>query len=376
MANHKTILMINVHEDDVLCFRKEVILDLAEQGYKMVLLYPVGTRSKEIICDNIIVENLKIDRHGCNPLKDFALLMRCRKAIKKYQPTMVLLYTIKPNIYGALAASSLCVPFINNITGIGSSMNGKETVLQAFVTFLYRIALKKTRHVFFQNAENRDMFLVKKICTKSNSSVIPGSGVDLKRFAYVEPVASDKIVFNYIGRVMRSKGIIEYIEAAKKIIVKHPECEFNILGFIENDEKELTSLLDKEQKNGHLIYRGAQSDIKPWIARSDAIILPSKYGEGMSNVLLETAAIGRSLITTRIPGCACLVENDNGFLFEPGNTEELISCIESFLTLSREERTEMGRRSRDLVERKYSREIVVHAYRKIVNEIDYNGGDK
>lgn len=370
----KTILMINVHQDDVLCFRKEVILNLEKQGYRVILLYPLGDRTSEITNENIIAEDIKMDRHGCNPFKDFALLMRYRRAIKKHKPSVVLLYTIKPNIYGGLAASWLKVPFVNNITGIGGTMHGKETLLEKFVTFLYKRALKKTSHVFFQNKENRELFLSKKICNTENSSVIPGSGVDLNRFIYQKPQNSEKIVFNYIGRVMRSKGIVEYLESAKRIKQKYPQCEFHILGFIEDDEKELGEMIKLEQDNGNVIYHGSQSDVVPWIANCDAVILPSNYGEGMSNVLLETAAVGRALITTNIPGCACLTENDNGYVFEPGDVDGLVECIERFISLSPQERISMGIRSRELVEKKYSREIVVNAYLNMVGNI--TGADK
>lgn len=365
----KTVLMINVHEDDVLCFRKEVILNLAKQGYRVVLLYPTGSRTAQIASDDILVEDIQMDRHGCNPFKDFALLMRYRNAIQRHKPAVVLLYTIKPNIYGAMAATWMKVPFVNNITGIGGSMHGKETLLEKFITLLYRIALRKTSHVFFQNKENRSLFLSKKICTEENSTVIPGSGVDLNRFTYHEPQRSEKTVFNYIGRVMRSKGIVEYVEAAKRIKEKHPQCEFNILGFVEEDETELRQLLQQEQEKGNVIYRGPQSDVLPWIAACDAIILPSNYGEGMSNVLLETAAVGRALITTDIPGCACLTENNNGYVFRPGDVDGLVSCIEQFLSLQAQERVDMGLRSRQMVEKSYSREIVVKAYETMVDSI-------
>ena len=358
----KTILMINVHQDDVLCFRKEVILGLEKQGYKVVLLYPLGDRTAEITNENIVAEDICMDRHGCNPFKDFALMMRYRKAIKKYRPALVLLYTIKPNIYGGIVSSWMKVPFVNNITGIGSAMHEKETFLEKFITLLYRIALKKTNHVFFQNKENHALFLEKKICTEKNSSVIPGSGVDLNRFQYVAPEKREKIVFNYIGRIMRSKGVMEYMECARQVKAEHPNCEFNMIGFIEEDEKELKQVLQEQQEQGNVLYHGQQSDVRPWIEASDAIILPSKYGEGMSNVLLETAAVGRALITTRIPGCACLTENNNGYLFDPGDAEGLISCVKDFIALPAEEREQMGRRSRELVEAAYSRERVVNAY--------------
>ena len=168
---------------------------------------------------------------------------------------------------------------------------------------------------------------------------------------------------------MRSKGIVEYVQAAKRIKQTHPQCEFNVLGFVEDGERELGDLLRSEQEKGNVIYRGPQSDVAPWIARCDAIILPSNYGEGMSNVLLESAAVGRALITTSIPGCACLTENGNGYVFCPGDVEGLVKCIEQFIALPWEQRVRMGVRSRELVERSYSRELVVDAYLEQVKQI-------
>jgi len=367
---NKTVLMINVHEDDVLCFRKEVIKGLADRGYEVILLYPLGDRGNEIASDNIYLENIEMDRHGCNPFVDFKLLLNYYKTIKKYKPFVVLLYTIKPNIYGSIAAMLQHVQFVNNITGIGSTMSGNESVLQKFIVLLYKFALRKSKHVFFQNKDNQQLFLKKKICKENISSVIPGSGVDLLRFTYEEyPERSGKIVFNYIGRVMRKKGIVEYIKAAQQVKRSHPECEFNIIGFVEKDESTLLNLLEQAEKEGSIVYRGVQSDIKPWIIRSDAIILSSKYGEGISNVLLETAATGRALITTKIPGCECLVCNQNGFLASPGSVDELVRCIEDFVELDYEARKQMGVQSRELVEKEYSREIVVNEYIKLVDSI-------
>ena len=367
--NRRTILMINVHEDDVLCFRKEIVYALVKNGFKVVLLYPLGDRSNEIESNDVIVENIKMDRHGKNPIKDLMLLFRYIKALRKYAPSVVLLYTIKPNIYGSIAARFKRIPYVNNITGIGSAIGSKEGLLQKIIYILYRYALKHSSHVFFQNKPNQELFLRKKLCDESITSVIPGSGVDLGRFKYEKMQNNDTIIFNYIGRVMESKGIIEYLKAAKSVSETNTTCEFNILGFIEEDEKEIGELVLEYDRKGYVRYRGNQRNIRPWIVRSNAIIHPSKYGEGISNVLLETAATGRALITTNIPGCRELVSNNNGYLFEPGNVDQMMECIRNYLNLTFTERERLGENSRKLVEEHFSREIVVDAYINIVNEI-------
>lgn len=365
----RTLLMINVHEDDVLCFRKEVINALADNGYKIVLMYPLGDRYKELLSTNIVAQDVQMDRHGTNPIKDMVLLFKYIKAIKSYNPDALLLYTIKPNIYGSIAARIMRRPYINNITGIGSSIGKKEGIMQKFIYQLYRIALKETSHVFFQNVPNRNYFLEKNLCKPEKTSVIPGSGVDLSRFSYIKLENTEGVIFNYIGRVMKSKGILDYLEAARIIKNEYPNCEFNVLGFIEEDEKDTKEKLLDYDKKGFINYRGNQKDIRPWIIRSSAIIHPSQYGEGISNVLLETAATGRPLITTNIAGCRELVQNKNGFLFEPGDVSQMINQIKAFLSLPQTEKEEMGKRSRELVEQHFSRTFVVDAYLKKVNEI-------
>ena len=190
------------------------------------------------------------------------------------------------------------------------------------------------------------------------------------RFALSEYPSEEKgIVFNYIARVMESKGILDYIEMARAIKEKHPECEFNVLGFIEEDEPDTKAAFLKAVEEKLLVYHGNQTDVRPFIQRSHAAILPSKYGEGMSNVLLESAATGRALITTDIPGCRDLTVNQNGLLFAPGDIPAFIRQVETFLALSTEERKEMGLRSRKLVESSFSRQVVVDAYLTVVKSI-------
>ena len=366
----KTILVINVHEDDVLCFRKEVILALANEGYKMVLLYPLGDRYTEIESDRIKCVNVKMDRHGINPFKDIKLFFSYIKAMKMYKPDVCLLYTIKPNIYGSIAARLRRIPFINNITGIGGSLHGKDSTLQKFIKFLYKIALKKSSHVYFQNRDNCEYFAKNRLCNMERTSIIPGSGVDLKRFSYIpQKHFEDAPIFNFIGRVMEKKGIYEYLATAEQVKAKYPLSEFNVIGFFEKDESNLKNIIEKAEENGIIKYRGSQKNIKPWIERSNAIILPSKYGEGISNVLLESAAVGRALITSDIPGCRDLVTNNNGYICKAGNASELTKCVLKFIQLSNEEQDAMGYRSRIIVEEHFSREIVVNSYVNLLREL-------
>lgn len=228
---------------------------------------------------------------------------------------------------------------------------------------MYKVALKKSHCVFFQNKDNIELALNNKII-KGKHRLIPGSGVNLTHFQKCEyPSEGNGLVFNYIGRIMADKGINEYIEAASAIKQKHPNTTFNIIGFVEPTEMQYKAILEGYEKQGIIKYLGNQMDIRPYIKASHCIIHPSKYGEGMSNVLLESAAIGRPLIASNIPGCKEIInEGVNGYLFAEGSTKEIINKIERFIALSFEEKKQMGTEGRKKVECEFDRNIVVQAY--------------
>ncbi len=368
------IALITNNDDDVYCFRKELIEGLIDEGYEMLISCPYGPKMELMKGIPYRYDNPVIDRRGTNIVADGKLFLHYRKLLKKERPDVVLTYTAKPNVYASVAAKTLRIPYINNVTGIGSVVNMRG-VKKSFVLWLFKLAYRGASCVMFQNETNMKL-AVKSGMINGDYKLIPGSGVALQRYPVQKyPDGGDgktgeKIIFNYIGRVLHDKGVDDYIEAAKIIKNKYPNTEFNMLGFIEPTENHYEKELDELGKKGIVQYRGSQKDVKPWIARSHAIIHPSTYGEGMSNVLLENASSGRVLITTDNPGCReTVVDGESGYIYHGGDVDALVETIETFLKLDNEARKIMGLRGRKHVEDNFSREIVVNTYKKKIERI-------
>lgn len=367
----RTIALLNCHGDDVYCFRKEVIDSLVSRGDRVILSCP---ESRRLDCfrgnDNIVIEDVTIDRRGTNPFRDFKLLLDYLRLFKKYHPDVVCLFTIKPNVYGSIAADFLRIPHINNITGLGSGFQNGG-IVQRIVKLLYKRALKKSKMVFFQNMDNQQTALDAGLVNeKIPYRCIPGSGVNLKRFQVADGKSDDNVAFNYIGRVLKDKRIDDYLDAAKTIKKSYPNTVFNIIGFIEPTEMHYKNLLAELESNSIIHYCGSVDDVRPYVNASDAIIHPSSYGEGISNVLLETAASGKAIITTDVPGCKdCVDDGVSGFIYHAEDIDSLVQTIEKFLALSPEERKNMGLAGRRKVEKEFDRQIVVDAYLDITEQI-------
>lgn len=368
------IALLTNNDDDVYCFRKELIEGLLAEGYEMLISCPNGPKF-ELMKDILFkYDDLFIDRRGTNIIADAKLFLHYMNLFKKYRPAVVLTYTAKPNVYASVAARTIGIPYINNVTGIGSVVN-MTGMKKALILWLFKLAYKGAACVMFQNATNMQLALDSGM-VKGDYKLIPGSGVDLIRYP-IEPYPDggdgkigETVVFNYIGRVLHDKGVDDYIEAAKRIKKRYPNTEFNMLGFIEPTESHYEKELAELGKQGIINYRGSQKDVRPWIARAHAIIHPSTYGEGMSNVLLENAASGRFLITTDNPGCQeTVVDGKSGFIYPGGNVNALVETIEKFLKLDNETRKRMGLVGRKHVEDNFSREIVVTAYKEKIKKI-------
>lgn len=363
------IALLNCHGDDVFCFRKEIIEALVNNGFKVLLSCP-NSRRLDIFRnnENILIEDISIDRRGTNPFKDLKLLVDYIKLFKKHRPEIVCNFTIKPNIYGSIAADIMRIPHINNITGLGSGFQNGGFI-QKVVKLLYKIALRNSQKVFFQNEENQNIALnVGLINNQTPYEIIPGSGVNLDRFEY-KPIDQNKkeIVFNYIGRVLKDKRVDDFIDAAKIIKSKYNNVRFNIIGFIEPTEIHYKNLLKNLEDKGIIHYLGSVDDVRSLVYASDAIIHPSSYGEGISNVLLESAACGRAIITTDIAGCKdCVDDYVTGYVYHAEDVSQLVSKIECFLHLSKEQRIKMGLLGRIKVEEQFDRRIVVDKYLKEV----------
>jgi len=374
MQEKQIIALLTNNDDDVYCFRKELIEALITVGYEMLISCPDGPKldlMKGIPC---IYDNPDIDRRGTNPVKDFGLMLHYLKLFKQYKPAVVLTYTAKPNVYASLAAHQLGIPVINNLTGLGSVVN-ETGFMKSFIMFLFKQAYRKSACMMFQNETNMKVAIDQGM-VKGKYRLIPGSGVDTGRYPLQPyPEGGDgktgaPIVFNYIGRILHDKGVDDYIEAAKRIRAEYPQTEFSMLGFIEPTEIHYEQDLKELERKGIVLYRGSQKDVKPFIARAHATIHPSTYGEGMSNVLLESASSGRFLITTNNPGCQETVEDGKtGYIYKGGDVEELVYNIKRFLALPNCQRKLAGELGRKRMEEKFSRKIVIEAYKEEICRI-------
>lgn len=374
MSKKPLIALLTNNDDDIYCFRKELIEAIIKNGYRLLISCPNGSKLKLMKEYKYIYDNPSIDRRGTNIINDSKLYLHYYFLFKHYKPSVVLTYTAKPNVYGSIAAHQFRIPVINNITGFGSVLN-KKIIIQKFIITLFKIAYSKSSCIMFQNSTNMH-FALKLGMVKGDYKLIPGSGVNTERYP-LQPypkggngIEGEKIVFNYIGRILHDKGVDDYISAAKQIKMNYPNTEFNILGFIEPTEIHYKEQLKKLEEQGIIYYRGNQNDIKPWIARSHAIIHPSTYGEGMSNVLLENASSGRPLITTDNPGCKETVRhNVTGYIYHGGNINDLIETIKKFLNMTNDNRKNMGIKGRNLVKTKFNRDIVVNTYLEKISDL-------
>jgi glycosyltransferase involved in cell wall biosynthesis len=351
------ILLLANNDGGLYKFRKELLEELL-QDHQVYISLPYGDyvpRLQEIGSTFI---DTRISRRGTNPLTDLKLLLKYKRLIKKINPDLVLTYTIKPNVYGGLACRMAGVPYITNITGLGTALENRG-LLQKITIALYRLGLKKVSCVFFQNETNRNIFLKNKIVT-SKTRLVPGSGVNLEQHNFEEyPEDDKKINFLYIGRLMKAKGTEELFEAAKRVKEKYPYVHFDLLGFSEEDYNQQ---LDELTKRGIIHYHGQQDDVHSFIKKSHATILPS-YHEGLANSLLESASSGRPVLASRVPGCKeTFDEGVSGLGFEVKSVDSLVEAIVKFINLPYEQKKKMGIAGRRKMENEFDRKIVIDAY--------------
>ena len=336
-------------------FRKDLIIALREKA-EVYAIVPHNDRWDELLhlADRVI--ELPIDRRGMNPLHDSKLFHQYRAILKEVKPDLVLTYTIKPNIYGGLACRMAHIPYAVNITGLGSAIENGGW-LKKFVLTLYKPALKGARVVFFENAGNRDTLAATGVVPKGRDVVLNGAGVNLKDYPYQSYPQEGAVSFLFVGRVMHEKGVDELFAAAKRMKQEYgDDVEFHIVGSFEEGYK---PLMDELEQAGVVKYHGYQSDMKRFYAMASCVVLPS-YHEGMSNVLLESAASGRPLITSDIPGCREAVENGvSGYLCPARDADALYEAMRRFVELPENCRGEMGRRGRERMEQRFSKTAVV-----------------
>ena len=336
-------------------FRKDLIAEL-EKHASVIVAVPHNDRWEELHKLASMVIELPVDRRGMNPLHDSKLFCQYRAMLKEVKPDLVLTYTIKPNIYGGLACRMAHIPYAVNITGLGSAIENGGW-LKKFVLALYKPALKGAKVVFFENAGNRDTLVATGVAPNGRDVVLKGAGVNLEDYPYQPYPQEGPVRFLFVGRVMHEKGVDELFAAAKQMKQEYGNSvEFHIVGSFEEAYK---PVMDELEKAGVVKYHGYQSDMKPFYAMASCVVLPS-YHEGMSNVLPEAAASGRPLITSDIHGCREAVENGvSGYLCKTKDADALYDAMQRFLELPESRRAEMGHRSRERMEQKFSKTAVV-----------------
>lgn len=354
-------------------FRKNLIKELQNNGYKVVAIAPnddYSSKLEELGCEYY---RLEMNSKSKNPLYDLDLMMRMRKVLSHVKPDILLNFTIKPNVYGSMAARTLGIKCINNVAGMGTLFTDgffSKTVLKT----LFRISQLKVSTVFFQNPDDLRELTKTNIINRNKASLLPGSGVNLTQFSYSPLVEKehDHVNFLLLARMIYPKGIVELVKAAKLLHKKgYTNFHIQLLGELGINNPQAIS--EEELKEicspSFVSYLGKTDDVQSKIINSDAVILPSYYREGTPKSLLEALGIGRPIITTKMPGCKeTVIDGVNGFLCEPISVEDLADKMEQFLRMSYVEKLKMGEESRKLAEDKYDERIVIRSYMEAITK--------
>lgn len=370
------VLILANNDVGLFKFRKELLEALISAKHEVFLSLPNGGFVPDMVQMGCKFIDTPISRHGTNPVTDLKLLARYCSIIKSVAPDIVFTYTIKPNVYGGYACQICKVPYVANVTGLGTAVENGG-LLQKITLALYKTGLRGAQKIFFQNEANRD-FMLNHGTVSGNYALIPGSGVNLDHFAPLPyPANDDEVHFVFISRIMKEKGIDQYLDAAQHFYsLRHcekrsdeaiRECVFHVCGFC---EPEYQGKLEELVEKGVVKFHGLVRDVREVLKDVHCTVHPSFYPEGISNVLLESAACARPIITTDRSGCKEVIDDgENGFIVKQKDSEDLIGKISKFLALTHEQKKKMGEAGRAKVEREFNRQIVVDAYLKELENV-------
>ncbi len=357
------ILLLSCKDNTFYNFRKELILKLHEIGHEVVLNCPYGEKIDYFTERGCRFVDLKIDRRGKNIFNDLKLISSYKRLIKAEKPDVVLTYTGKPSIYGGYVCGRKKLPYIVNNAGLMETTG----LFDKFMKLLYKIGFRKASCMMFQNTKERDV-IEAVLKNKVPYRLLPGSGVNLDTFKYKPYPKNDELVtFNYVARIVKIKGIDEFLECARRIKEKHPNTRFVIYGDYDDDSYKLK--VEDYVKAGFVEYGGVKMDMKPCIEAAHAVIHPSYY-EGMTNVVLEHSASGRVCIGSNIPGVKEGIDDgESGFLFDVRDVDSMVEAVGKFLSLTNEQKTQMGIKARKKMEREFDRNIVTNIYLEEIQRI-------
>lgn len=351
-------------------FRRPVVEALLAGGHQVTILAPLDDYAPRLTELGCAFLPLEMNAKGLNPVDELRLWRRFRRLFKMQKPDAILSYTIKNNIFGAMAAKSLGIPFIPNVSGLGTGFLSGGT-LQLIVEQLYRRAYRGLPVVFFQNEDDRDLFTSRRLVADKQAYILPGSGIDLEHFRATDLPRADAPVFLMIARLLRDKGVVEFVEAARQIKAERPNVRFQLLGEVGSENRSAISsgTLEGWVREGTVEYLGTTPDVRPVIEAATCVVLPS-YREGAPRTLIEAAAMARPLIATDVPGCRAVVDHEKtGFLCAVRDADSLSVAIKRFLALTPEQRGEMGRAGRSKMEKEYDQRLVVRAYSEAIYKL-------
>lgn len=353
-------------------FRKNTILSLLNEGYQVIAISPEDDYSQKLEALGAKFIHVDIDQGGTNPIKDLKTLLCFKRIFSENNINVVLNFTPKNNIYSTLAASINGVRVINNVAGLGVLFIN-ESITSKIARILYKFSQRYADKIFFQNEDDRTLFLENQMARKEITDRLPGSGADLSRFELSPAVDDGTIRFLLIARMLYDKGIGHYVEAARSLRKKYGDSvEFRLLGFLDVNNPSAVSKeeMQKWTDEGIVSYLGVSDKVEEEIAQVDCMVLPSFYREGVPKSLLEAGAMGKPIVTTDNVGCRETVDHGvNGFLCEPRSTESLEKMLDKVIRMTHEDRLAMGIKSREKIEKEFDEQIVINKYLAAVKDV-------
>lgn len=346
-------------------FRMGLIKALREDGHEIHTIAPVDDYTSFLVESGCVHHAVKMDSRGANPLKDLALTFELFSIYRRLRPDVILHFTIKPNVYGTLAASLLRIPTINNVCGLGTIFL-KKGVTSRVAKWLYRASFRFATKVFFQNSDDRAIFLEERLIAPDIADLVPGSGIDLTRFQPVEFKRNKTFTFLLVSRLITDKGILEFVEAIRQLRSEGIDARFQVLGAKDPNHKRgiATEVIESWISNNTIEYLGTTKDVRPFMEQADCVVLPS-YREGTPRTLLEAASLGKPIVTTDVPGCHHVVQHEyNGLLCTVKSPEDLASKMRQMATSPDETLLTFGRNGRKKMEAEFDEARVIQKYRE------------
>lgn len=370
----KRILLIASYDGSLIRFRGDFIKSLIKSGFEVFAAAPSfsGKFSNQIKDMGATPIEFNLQRTGLNPIKDFKSILELKSIMKDHKIDLVFPYTVKPVIYGSMAANMSNIPVISLITGLGYAFTGlttKARMLQRFNETLYKLSIRKNKVIVFQNKDDYQLFLDRKVISNQQKvEFVSGSGVNLNEFKFQEKNTTDAVSFLLVARLIKEKGIALYMEAAKILKAKYPKAEFHLIGAPETSPSAISEdELNELHGQGIIVFHGSQNNIEEHLNQRDIFVLPSYYREGLPRTTLEACACGNPIITTDSVGCRESVkEGVNGFLIEPQNLDALIKAME-FYIIHPEKIKEMGINSRKYAEERFDVNIINNDLIELIN---------